>query len=103
MKKTGQARVISVSSVAHTWTKDLDLGNLNSEKKWDPKLIYARAKLCNILFMKELARKLKEAGVDGVTANAVNPGGVRTAIFRHARKAFKYMIMISQFFFKASL
>jgi len=100
MKKTGKARIVSVSSVAHTWTKDLDLENLNSEKKWDPKLIYAKAKLCNILFMKELTRRLEEANIHGITANAVNPGGVRTAIFRHARKTFKYIIMISQFFFK---
>jgi len=50
--------------------------------------------------MKELARRLKEAGIRGVVANSVNPGGVKTAIFRHARKAFKYMIMVSQFFFK---
>ena len=102
MKSTGKARIISVSSLAHNWAKTLDLDNLNSEKKWEPKVIYARTKLCNILFMKELARRLKEAKIDGVTANAVNPGGVRTAIFRHARKAFKYMIMVSQFFFKVN-
>jgi retinol dehydrogenase-12 len=100
MKKTGQGRIIAVSSLAHKWTKNLDLDNLNSEKKWEPKLLYARTKLANLLFMKELARRLKEAGLEGITANAVNPGGVKTAIFRHARKFFKYMIMASQFFFK---
>jgi len=100
MKKTGQGRIVAVSSLAHKWTKDLDLDNLNSEKKWDPKLLYARTKLANILFINELARRLKEAKLDGILANSVNPGGVKTAIFRHARKAFKYMIMVSQFFFK---
>jgi len=100
LKKSRQGRIVSVSSLAHKWTKELDLDNLNSEKKWEPKLLYARTKLANILFMKELARRLNEAGMSGILANAVNPGGVQTAIFRHARKAFKYMIMISQFFFK---
>jgi retinol dehydrogenase-14 len=100
MKKNGSGRIVTVSSVAHTWTKELDLENLNSEKQWEPKLLYARTKLANILFTKELARRLNEAGLSGITANAVNPGGVQTAIFRHARKAFKYMIMVSQFFFK---
>jgi len=103
MKKTGKGRIVTVSSLAHKWTKELDLENLNSEKKWEPKLLYARAKLCNILLTKELARRLKECGLSGITANAVNPGGVQTAIFRHARKAFKYMIMISQFFFKVCI
>ncbi|CAL8073870.1 unnamed protein product [Orchesella dallaii] len=100
MKKNGSGRIVTVSSVAHTWTKELDLENLNSEKQWEPKLLYARTKLANILFTRELARRLKAAGLSGITANAVNPGGVKTAIFRHARKTFKYMIMVSQFFFK---
>lgn len=102
MKKNGSGRIVNVSSVAHTWTKELDMENLNSEKFWEPKLLYARTKLCNVLFAKELTRRLKEAGLTGITANAVNPGGVKTAIFRHARKAFKYMVMVSQFFFKVS-
>ncbi|CAG7634276.1 unnamed protein product [Allacma fusca] len=100
MIKTGKARIIAVSSVAHTWTKTLDLDNLNAEKFWEPKLLYARTKLCNILFTKELARRLKAAGHSGIVANAINPGGVKTAIFRHARKAFKYMVMVSQIYFK---
>jgi len=102
MKKDGKGRIVTVSSLAHNWTDKLDLENLNSEKKWEPKVLYAKAKLCNILFAKELARRLKEAGLSGITSNAVNPGGVKTAIFRHARKAFKYMIMVSQFFFKTA-
>jgi len=100
MKKGKEGRIVSVSSLAHKWTKDLPLDNLNSEKKWEPKVLYARTKLANVLFTKELSRRLKEAGLDGIVANAVNPGGVQTSIFRHARKAFKYMIMVSQFFFK---
>jgi NAD(P)-dependent dehydrogenase (short-subunit alcohol dehydrogenase family) len=100
MKKTESGRIVTVSSLAHNWTDKLDLENLNSEKKWEPKVLYAKAKLCNILFTRELARRLKLAGLNNITANAVNPGGVKTAIFRHARKAFKYMIMVSQFFFK---
>jgi len=100
MKKTESARIVTVSSLAHNWTDKLDLENLNSEKRWEPKVLYAKAKLCNILFSRELARRLKLAGLNKITSNAVNPGGVKTAIFRHARKAFKYMIMVSQFFFK---
>ena len=102
MRKTGKGRIICVSSVAHTWTKTLDLENLNAEKYWEPKLLYARTKLCNILFIKELTRRLEAAGIKGIAANAVNPGGVRTAIFRHARKMFKYMVMISQIYFKVT-
>lgn len=34
----------------------------------------ARTKLANILFMKELSRRLQAAGLNGILANAVNPG-----------------------------
>jgi len=101
MRKTGKARIIAVSSVAHTWTKTLDLENLNAEKYSEPTLLYARTKLCNILFVKELARRLQAAGIKGIDCNAVNPGGVRTAIFRHAKNTFKYVVMVSQIFFKS--
>ena len=38
---------------------------------------YSRSKYCNILFTKELAKRLEK---DGITVNAVHPGGVRTEI-----------------------
>lgn len=42
--------------------------------------IYARSKLCMILFTKELARRLKGTGV---TTFSLHPGAVATDIFRN--------------------
>ena len=41
--------------------------------------MYGRSKLCNILFTRELARRLQGTGV---TANCLHPGFVRTALGR---------------------
>eukprot|EP00644_Phytophthora_capsici_P019393 jgi/Phyca11/21975/fgenesh1_pg.PHYCAscaffold_313_\ len=35
---------------------------------------YGVTKLCNVLFTKELARRMESAGIDGVTATACHPG-----------------------------
>jgi NAD(P)-dependent dehydrogenase (short-subunit alcohol dehydrogenase family) len=70
------ARVINVASDAHTWAPS-QLDDLQSERRYQPFRVYGQSKLCNILFTRELARRL-----DGtrVTVNAVHPGGVATGL-----------------------
>jgi retinol dehydrogenase-14 len=48
-----------------------------SSASYEPRLVYSRSKLANILFTYELARRLKGTGV---TANAVSPGIVNTGM-----------------------
>src|SRR5258708_2077213 len=83
------ARVVNTASDAHRGAT-LDFDDLQSEKAYrgsfaDPLQwlrqggpgfkVYSRSKLCNILFTRELARRL--AGT-GVTANCLHPGFVAT-------------------------
>lgn len=74
------ARIINVSSVAHIKGM-MNWEDLNSEKGYDPSKAYEQSKLANILFTKELARRLKNNCA--VTVNAVHPGIVNTEIFRY--------------------
>jgi NAD(P)-dependent dehydrogenase (short-subunit alcohol dehydrogenase family) len=68
------ARVINTASDAHRRAK-LDFEDLQCERNYRAFTAYGRSKLSNILFTRELARKL--AGT-GVTANCLHPGVVNT-------------------------
>src|SRR6266700_5172584 len=68
------ARVINTASDVHRGAK-MDFDDLQSEKGYSGFGVYAKSKLCNVLFTRELARRL--AG-SGVTANCLHPGVVAT-------------------------
>ena len=57
----------------------INFDDLQGETKYSPWRAYKQSKLANILFTRELARRLEGTGV---TANALHPGYVRTRIFR---------------------
>lgn len=68
------ARIVSTASAAHQGAR-LDFDDLQSARSFSTIGAYGRSKLCNILFTRELARRL--AGT-GVTANCLHPGVVAT-------------------------
>ncbi len=74
LKATPGARVVNTASDAHKGRR-IDFSDLQSEKHYSGFAVYGRSKLMNILFTRELARRL--AGT-GVTANCLHPGFVAT-------------------------
>jgi NAD(P)-dependent dehydrogenase (short-subunit alcohol dehydrogenase family) len=68
------ARVVNTASGAHRGAR-LDFDDLQLAKDFSAMKAYRRSKLCNILFTRELARRLHGTGV---TANCVRPGFVAT-------------------------
>ncbi|XP_034654728.1 retinol dehydrogenase 12 isoform X2 [Drosophila subobscura] len=79
LKISAPSRIVNVSSLAHT-RGEINTGDLNSDKSYDEGRAYSQSKLANVLFTRELAKRL--AG-SGVTANALHPGVVDTELFRH--------------------
>ena len=67
-------------SAAHQGAR-LDFDDLQSARSFSAMGTYGRSKLCNILFTRELARRL--AGT-GVTANCLHPGVVATRFGENA-------------------
>jgi len=89
---SGPARVVTVTSDAHSAAR-LDLSDPNLEHGWDSWRSYANSKLANILFTRELARRLEGTGV---TANCAHPGVVRTGFGRESRPLLKLGITIAR-------
>jgi retinol dehydrogenase-14 len=78
LKQSAPARVITVSSMAHTKGK-LDFENLQAEKSFGGYSSYALSKLANVLFTYELGELL--AGT-GITSNCLHPGLIGTKLLR---------------------
>jgi NAD(P)-dependent dehydrogenase (short-subunit alcohol dehydrogenase family) len=72
--RSAPARVITVSSEAHK-RGSIDFEDLQGEQRYSGLKAYAQSKLANLLFNRELARRL---GGTGVTSNALHPGVVAT-------------------------
>ena len=78
LQRSAPSRIVNVSSWAHRRAK-LDLDDLQSRKHYSPSAAYSRAKLCNVLWTYELARRLEGTGV---TVNLADPGGASTEMTR---------------------
>ena len=74
IKSSSPARIVNVSSGGHKMGK-INFNNLNSKGIYLGWTAYGTSKLMNILFTRELSRKLEGTGV---TANALHPGFVAT-------------------------
>lgn len=80
IKASAPARIVNLSSRAHRYARSgLDFDDLQSEHGYRGLRVYGRSKLANILFTRELARRLEGTNV---TANAVHPGAVATGFAR---------------------
>ena len=78
VKKESESRIINVSSAAHHFVKGMQWDDINYKDDFKMGLkAYGQSKLGNILFTKQLAKKLQK---DSVTVNAIHPGGVNTSL-----------------------
>jgi NAD(P)-dependent dehydrogenase (short-subunit alcohol dehydrogenase family) len=76
----GEARVVALSSGAHMRSPVVFDDSQFEHRAYDPQLAYAQSKTANVLFAVELTRRWSP---DGIFANAVNPGGVRSGLQRN--------------------
>jgi NAD(P)-dependent dehydrogenase (short-subunit alcohol dehydrogenase family) len=79
MKKSAPSRIISVSSGLHGGTINFD--DVEFKTKFSGMKAYRQSKLADMLFIKELSRRLVGTGV---TANCLMPGLVATGLSRNS-------------------
>ncbi|KAK1791274.1 hypothetical protein P4O66_013286, partial [Electrophorus voltai] len=126
LKRSAPARVVVVSSLAHYfgWIRFHDL---HSQGSYNSGLAYCQSKLANILFTRELARRLKGMAAatedqtrlganptpshinppatvtfrplpgSNVTVNSVHPGSVRSELTRHSATMSLLFALFSAF------
>ena len=83
---------MTVSSLAHERGK-MDLDDINFERRpYGRQEAYQQSKLANILFTRELAKRLEGTGV---ATYALHPGVVDTELGRHIQDKFGESINIS--------
>ncbi|MDG2061705.1 MAG: SDR family oxidoreductase [SAR86 cluster bacterium] len=75
LEESSPSRIVNVSSAAHAFVKDIDLDDLQSKETFKAMNVYGKSKLANILFTRELSRKVFEKGI---TVNCLHPGFVAT-------------------------
>jgi NAD(P)-dependent dehydrogenase (short-subunit alcohol dehydrogenase family) len=74
LKAAQKARIVNVSSGAHKWGR-IHFEDMNLETNYSVMKGYGQSKLANILFTKELAKRLSHTDI---TVNALHPGAVST-------------------------
>ena len=74
------SRVINLTSVGHhAARRGMRFDDLQSERRYEAMDAYCRSKLANVLFTRQLAKRLADDPISPVTVNAVHPGSVRSS------------------------
>ena len=84
--KSENGRIINVSSVVHKLGV-FDEDNFQLERKYTAWKSYCNSKLMNVLFTRELSKRLSETTI---TTNALDPGKVYTEISKTYSKTFRF-------------
>ena len=90
LKQAGTARIVNVASKSHYQAKGIDWDALKEPTRTVTGMReYSQSKLANVLFTKELARRLEGTGV---ATYAVHPGVVATDVWRRVPAPVRWVI-----------
>lgn len=96
LKASAPSRIINVTSFVHRYSW-LDRDDIHMKSFYLRYFAYSNSKLANILFTRELSKRLHGTGV---TANSINPGIVNTELQRNHLPVkiimWPYMFMFSK-------
>lgn len=73
-------RIINTSSAGHLSSPPIDWDDLQYTRDWQSGRAYCLAKLYNVLFARELAKRL---AADGIIANSMHPGTIGSNFASH--------------------
>jgi retinol dehydrogenase 12 len=91
LKTSAPARIVNVSSKAHFRATEFSFDIIRRAGSGTVFAEYSQAKLANVLFTKELARRFQGTGV---TAYALHPGVVATDVWRAIPKPIAWLLKL---------
>jgi NAD(P)-dependent dehydrogenase (short-subunit alcohol dehydrogenase family) len=89
VERAPQGRIVIVSSIAHYGCRQIDWDALRKPTSWTAMSEYSVSKLCNVLYAKELARRL---AITRVTTYSLHPGAVASDIWTRRLGMFAWLI-----------
>jgi retinol dehydrogenase-14 len=93
LKASAPARIVTVASAAHEGVR-IPFDDLQQTRTpYRPLRVYGQAKLANLLFTYELARRLTDTGV---TANTLHPGFVATNFAQGHGSVMKALMLLTR-------
>jgi len=98
--KTPNARVVSLSSLAHKWS-GIRFHDLNARQRYDKRLAYGQSKLACLMFAYELQRRLARAGHTTLSV-AAHPGVSATNLFQHLPKVVQLFAPLTELVFQSA-
>jgi NAD(P)-dependent dehydrogenase (short-subunit alcohol dehydrogenase family) len=99
LRESAPARIVNVASDAHKFVGGIDFDDIGHRENFRSMRVYGHSKLANILFTRELARRLEGTGV---TVNAVHPGAVATGLAQNNGGWARALTGFLGVFFKSS-
>lgn len=97
LKASAPSRIITTSSRAHTRPRGIPFDDLNAEMSYSEFGRYGQTKLANVLFTRELAKRLEGSGV---SAASFHPGTVATGFGRDSVGLMKVGLALARPFFR---
>jgi NAD(P)-dependent dehydrogenase (short-subunit alcohol dehydrogenase family) len=97
LRESAPARIVNVASHAHKFVAGIQFDDLGHEGSYRWTKVYGQSKLANLLFTRELARRLEGSGV---TVNALHPGAVATGLGRNNGALSRLLISLLSPFFR---
>ena len=96
LKKSSNARIINVASTAYI-TGRIHFENINLENNaYTPLIAYGQSKLANVLFTRELAKRLGKNS--NIRVYCLQPGFIKSDLWRHSSNMW-FFNFISRVFF----
>ncbi|GMS94715.1 hypothetical protein PENTCL1PPCAC_16890, partial [Pristionchus entomophagus] len=100
IEQSNEGRIVIVSSALHSRSPKLDLDAIDTEEGFKGSIdAYNKSKLANVMFTRDLSRRLKERG-STIIVNCLHPGVIKTELGRDQGILFKAFQTLGALFMK---